>query len=469
MDEAVSERALRESEELHRITLLNMPDAVFITRDDGVFTYVCPNVDVIFGYRQDEVQAMNQISRLLGRELIERAWLVESGEARNVEHEIVTKGGTRRSLLTHIKEVAIREGTTLYVCRDITERRQSEQKLRRNEERLTLALQAASMGTWDWDVPTGEMDWSPETHRIFGDDARTQTPSFDSFLDRVHPADRDRVFRTMANAMDRAASYETHFRVRGYDEVERWVMGKGKAWKNGKLLRMLGVFVDFTEHHHAAEELSELSGRLIHAYEQERIRLSRELHDDVAQQVSLLAAEVSLLHDRLRHASADVRQEIEKLSAHIEEIGSGLHRVAHELHPARLAQLGLADSIRIFCREMADVRRISIRVEIAGIPSEIESNVALCLYRITQEALQNVVKHSRASRAIVALAAARNEILLTVIDDGAGFDPMAVRQKATLGLVSMRERARLMRGQLVVTSKPGAGTWVEALVPFKFD
>lgn len=149
MDEAVSERALRESEELHRITLLNMSDAVFITRDDGVFTYVCPNVDVIFGYRQDEVQAMNHISRLLGRELIERAWLVESGEARNVEHEIVTKGGTRRSLLVHIKEVAIKEGTTLYVCRDVTERRQSEEKLRRNEERLTLALQAASMGTWD--------------------------------------------------------------------------------------------------------------------------------------------------------------------------------------------------------------------------------------------------------------------------------------------------------------------------------
>ena len=295
----------------------------------------------------------------------------------------------------------------------------------------------------------------------------TGTPSLSSFLDRVHPSDRERVFRAMADALDRAASHETRFRVRGYDGVERWVMSKGKAVKRGTSLRMLGVFVDFTEQHHAEQELRQLSGRLITAYEQERIRLSRELHDDIAQRVGLLATELSLHRNRLKDAPPDVLQEMAKLSELTEEIGSELHRLAHKLHPARLAQLGLEDSIRSFCRELSDARRIDIRVEIAGIPNDLDSSVVLCLYRITQEALQNVVKHSGATRAMVALSAARDEIFLTVTDNGRGFNHAAVRENGTLGLVSMRERARLVRGDVFVTAKPGHGTWVEVLVPFR--
>ena len=167
MEELVSARALRESEELHRITLINMSDAVFITDDEGVFTFVCPNADIIFGYSQDEVRSMGLISRLLGCDLIDPWQLAPNGEVRNIEHEIAAKGGVRRALLVHIKRVSIKGGTILYVCRDITERKQAEQDLRRNEERLKLALEAASAGTWDWHVPSGEMTWSPETADVW--------------------------------------------------------------------------------------------------------------------------------------------------------------------------------------------------------------------------------------------------------------------------------------------------------------
>jgi PAS domain S-box-containing protein len=225
----VATLALRESEELHRVTLLNMSDAVFITDDHGAFTFICPNADLIFGYGPDEIREMGRIARLLGRELVDRELLAASGEIRNIEHEIITKSGSHRALLLHIKQVAIKGGTTLYTCRDISERKEAERTLQRNEERLTLALEAASMGTWDWDIPTGTMTWSPQTHRLLGDATHAHAPSYASFLERVHLSDRDRVSSTMADALEGSSSYETEFRVRGYDDSERWVMGKGKV------------------------------------------------------------------------------------------------------------------------------------------------------------------------------------------------------------------------------------------------
>ena len=458
MEETVSAQTLRESEELHRITLINMSDAVFITDDEGRFTFVCPNAHVIFGYSQDEVRRMGRISRLFGRDLIDPRELSPNGEIQNIEHEIEGKGDVRRALLVHIKSVSIKGGTVLYVCRDVTERKKAEQALRSNEERLKLALQAASAGTWDWHVPSGEMTWSPESERMFGARDGVRPPSFDSFLDRVHPFDRKRVAETMTDAMDRAASYETEFRVLGYDEIERWVLAKGKALRNGKPLRMLGVFVDVTARHHANETLRDLGGRLIHAHEEERIRLSQELHDDVGQRLALLSAEIGVLRQQ------GVGQ-VEKLFVHVDGISRSLRRLTHELHPALLRQLGLSSSIGRLCDEIADATPIVVRREIGALPIDIASDVSLSLYRIVQEALHNVIKHSRATTVTVTLKGTPDEIELSVFDDGVSFDPSSERHMGGLGLISMRERARLVRGRLALTSKPGYGTRVDVHVP----
>ena len=462
MEARAADAALRESEELHRITLLAMSDAVFITTDDGRFTFVCPNADVIFGHTSDEVREMGRISVLFGGDLIAPEQVRQHSEIQNIEHEILTKSGAKRALLVHVKSVSIKGGTLLYVCRDVSERKRAEEQLRRNEERLKLALEAATAGTWDWDLPTGDMEWSPETRRLFGDTI-DRSPTFDSFLARVHPADRERVARTMTDAMDRGASYEIEFRAVGYDDVERWVMGKGKALRNGKPLRMLGVFVDLTERHFAELELRELSGRLIDAHEQERLRLSRDLHDDVSQRMAMVSVKLGQLQRRL--GTVEVQEEIRKLATEVNDIGDELHRFSHELHPARLRQLGVEQSIRIFCQELNAARDIVVDAQIDRLPLELTPDVALCLYRIAQEALQNVVKHSGAPRAMLRLTTEQREVVLTIADDGVGFDPATARHKETLGLLSMRERARLVNGQLVVSSEATGGTLVELRVP----
>jgi PAS domain S-box-containing protein len=139
-------QALRESEELHRLTLESISDAVFITDDDGAFTFICPNVDVIFGYGPDEVEAMGRIGRLLGENLFDRAELRARGELHNIERDVTSKSGERRSLLVHLKEVSIRGGTVLYSCRDVTERKHVAEELRAARLDLAHASRLAMVG-----------------------------------------------------------------------------------------------------------------------------------------------------------------------------------------------------------------------------------------------------------------------------------------------------------------------------------
>ena len=130
------EEALRESEELHRITLSNITDAVFITDDSGAFTYICPNVDIIFGYSEEEVSAFGNIEKLLGGSLFDINQLDISGEIPNIEHEIVDKAGKGHTLLVNVKRVSIKGGTVLYTCRDITERKLADDELRKYQQNL---------------------------------------------------------------------------------------------------------------------------------------------------------------------------------------------------------------------------------------------------------------------------------------------------------------------------------------------
>ena len=468
MEEMVSAQALRESEALHRITLLSMSDAVFITDDAGVFTFICPNCDVIFGHTHDEVRNMGRISRLLGIELVDPAEVLRRGELRNIEHDIETKDGRTKSLLIHAKSVSIKGGSVLYACRDITERKESERALSRNEQRLTLALDAASAGTWEWDAATGAITWSPEMQRMLGDRARGLPRSFEEFLDRVHPSDRDRVARTMTDAMQEGGAYEAEFRLHGIDNTERWVIAKGRGLRNGRPLRMIGVFVDLTDRHRVEHALQDLSGRFLNAQEQERSRLARELHDDVGQRLAAHAIRINLLR-ALANDERDVRADLAALSNEIAEIGTHLHQLSVSLHPARLEKLGFNESIRHMCRDLAEARGIDIELSTSALPAVLPPPVTLCLYRCVQEALNNAAKHSGASRVSVTFVADGEAVTLRVMDEGAGFDAADLPPKDSLGLVSMRERARLVGGRFSVTSKRGEGTCVEIHVPLRLD
>lgn len=149
----LAEERLRESEELHRVILTSISDAVFITDDSNKFTFICPNVSTIFGYSHDEVQALGNISELLGGAIFGLEDLETLGEIKNVEREITNKNGQSHSLLINIKSVSIKEGTRLYTCRDITERRETERKLSESEETIALKDRIISTVSHEFRTP----------------------------------------------------------------------------------------------------------------------------------------------------------------------------------------------------------------------------------------------------------------------------------------------------------------------------
>jgi signal transduction histidine kinase len=210
-------------------------------------------------------------------------------------------------------------------------------------------------------------------------------------------------------------------------------------------------------------ELRALTGRLLQAQETERRRIARDLHDDLNQRLALLAVELDLL-DQKPPEAARLGEKVRELSAQVRELSSVVHDLSHNLHPSKLEQLGLVACIRGLCKEQAEAH--GLQVEFTHQPTPpVPHDTALCLYRIAQEALHNVVKHSGARHAHVALGGNGDGVSLQVTDDGAGFDLRAAEGNGGLGLVSMRERLRLVGGTIAIDSRPLDGTRIDVRVP----
>ena len=226
--------------------------------------------------------------------------------------------------------------------------------------------------------------------------------------------------------------------------------------------RVVSIVRDVTEPKRAIELNEALAGRIIVSQEQERQRIARELHDDLSQKMALLNLEVAQIADEVPFD--EPRTRLVKLSYQVGEIANELSDLSHKLHPSRLQALGLKESVRLLCDEISEQRQVNVVFRSAELPRSVDPGVSLCLYRITQEALHNVAKHSRARHASVELTREGNHLHLQIVDTGVGFDPAAVN-RAGLGLVSMRERVGVLKGHLSILASPGAGTRIGVRVP----
>ena len=216
-------------------------------------------------------------------------------------------------------------------------------------------------------------------------------------------------------------------------------------------------------------ENRDLAGRLIAGQEAERQRIARDLHDDLGQRLSLLNVALDQLRITSPELNATDRERLDLISDTASEITSDVHRLSHELHPARLEALGLVKGIAGLCRDLGRQHDLTVQFEHGDVPGNVNPAVSICLYRITQEALHNVVRHSGARHGHVKLSRDGENLYLQIADSGAGFDDLHRLGTSGLGLLSMRERAHHVGGRLIIRTAPGAGTRIGVLVPLTPD
>ncbi len=350
------------------------------------------------------------------------------------------------------------------LSKDVLRAAHVNRELRESEQRMTLATEAAHLGIWVRDLSRNEIWASVKWRELFGF-TKSERLDLDCFMHRLHPDDRDRIRQVFANA-EVTGHYEGEYRILLPNGQIRWIASRGRVeFSRGRPIMIRGASLDITARKQAEEGARNLSGQLIYAQEAERMRLARELHDDLNQSLALLAIELDMFGQKPPATGSEVAERMRHLSAQVKNLSSSVHRLSHELHPAKLEQLGLAAAVRGFCREIGEMRNIAIEVDTREVPRELPNDIALCIYRIVQEGLQNVIKHSGAVTAKVELTTNEDHLGLVVSDQGCGFDSVVAKGEGSLGLVSMRERVRLVRGQISIESRKGEGTRIQVQVP----
>jgi len=224
---------------------------------------------------------------------------------------------------------------------------------------------------------------------------------------------------------------------------------------------------DITHRKQMEHSLSDMSRKLIEAHEEERTWIARELHDDINQRVALLAVNLQTLKQDLPASDKKASRQIEEICKRVGDLGSDIEALSHRLHSSKLEYLGLGAAAASFCEEFSTRQNVETTFHSEDVPKEMPQEVALCLFRVLQEGLQNAAKHSGARQFAVSLKGAPQEIALTVQDSGVGFDAERAMNGQGLGLTSMRERLKLVDGQLVIDSKLRGGTTIHARVPLR--
>jgi len=302
----------------------------------------------------------------------------------------------------------------------------------------------------------------------------------------VHPHDADAVWKKTRECLAERREYSGEFRIRRCDGEYRVVVMHGvpRCSPQGDFLGFAGAITDITERDAAEKRLREtnktlareleertrtekqiqaLSARLINAQEEERTRLARELHDDLSQQVAAVSIAMSNLKREIPEPQQTVRSHVERMQQKLAQLAESTRRISHELHPAVLQHLGLAAALRAYCAEFTSLTGIQVALATDGSFDETPAAASLCLYRIAQEALQNVAKHARVQEAVVSLDHSDGLLHLAVSDKGKGIEPGLAA--TGLGLISIRERVRLLGGRAEIRSEPGEGTVVAVEIP----
>ncbi|HUR45343.1 MAG TPA: ATP-binding protein [Candidatus Saccharimonadales bacterium] len=384
--------------------------------------------------------------------------------------------------------------------------RASEVTEARDKEHLRLVVEAAGLATCIWDLQSDAITWGGNATQIFGPKQRLPE-NLAEFELLIHPKDRKRARLELQRSKKGAAAYSSEFRLEWPDGTLHWIKGNGRVFRNQKMSQFLGVFVEIKsrklesiflrmqgdlekqvhsrteelgkairalraearERQHLEKSRQELVRLLVNAEEEERRRISRELHDHTGQYLTAMGLELNALRQKFG-AGPEADEKISRLQTLAKNVGVEVHRIAVALRPTSLDDFGLYRSLLNCLRDFGEATGVAVDHHISGVEGLVLTDqLQTTIYRFLQEALNNVMKHSSATRVSFVLDAKPDHILGIVEDNGKGFSMEKhfgySHLQRRLGLRGMKERIMLLGGDFQMESMPGEGTTVFVRIP----
>jgi PAS domain S-box-containing protein len=493
--ETVEQKAAAEISSRLAAIVQNSDDAIVAKDLNGIVTSWNSSAERIFGYSAQEVLG-RPIALIIPPELqaeeLEILRRLRAGE--RIEHfetVRVAKGGKRILVSLTISPVKDSSGRIVgasKIARDITRIKQVEQALRESEQRMRFCLEAANIGTWDWDIESGDIRWSENMERIHGHDPGSFRGNIEAFLDGIYDEDRQAVKQAMEKALAGDGKYHAEYRQKRADGSVGWMEAHGQVIYDSlnRPVKMMGVCRDISERKlseealkeaheqldarvkertseldHAQGRLRALSARLLQMQDDERRRIARELHDTAGQILVALNLTLVPLEQQLQKDNPALARQVTESLGLVEELSRDLRTMSHLLHPPLLDEAGLLSAVRWYVEGFAARSKIQVDLQldpnIGRLPAELET----AIFRIVQECLTNIHRHSGSSSASIVILRDVQKVSVEICDQGKG---IRMPLRAGVGIQGMRERVRQLGGQLEIDSGK-SGTRITAIVP----
>jgi PAS domain S-box-containing protein len=489
------------------------PDGIFVSRNNAI-TFVNPAALHLFGATssdqvigQSPLRFFHPDRHAQIRERVRQLLMGKSVPA--VEETIVRVDGSRRdvevigTLFEDPPDKAIQ-----VILRDITERKRTESALRESEERLSLAFAGAQEGVWDWNLETGAVVYSSQWRKMLGYGENEIEPHVSAWERLLHPDDREVVREVVDGVLRGERDYTLEFRLRHRDGHYVHVLSRGypvRRERDGVVARIVGTHFDLSERkrteealRRAREELeirveertaelaqanaallsemlereraerarTDLLSRLVFAQEDERRRIAREMHDQFGEQLTALGLRIRTIKDRCGN-DPHLSPEVSALEQVAQQLDQDVDHLVWELRPTALDDLGLRAALANYVQDWSV--RVGVRADLHtnGLSADrLTSEVETTLYRIAQEALNNIAKHARAENVDVILERRPDQVSLIIEDDGVGFEQgNTSTPHQGFGLLGMQERAALVGATVQIESAAGEGTTIIVRMP----
>jgi len=492
-----TEKALRESEERFRAIVETTPECVKLMSADGTLLHMNrPGLEMVGARSADEVVGKSVYDLIAPEDRNRFRAFNESvcrGEQGSLQFDIIGLEGKRRHMETHAAPLRNPDETVVHlaVTADISERKQAEELLRRSEERFRALVNASSDVVYRISP-----DWS-EMRQLDGRGfiADAGKPTKDWLNEYIHPDDQPLVLRTIHEAVRTKSMFELEHRVRQADGTLGWTYSRAVPLLNvgGEILEWFGAASDFTARKEAEEnfrklaqtldaevrartreleeqsnQVRELSWRLLTSQEEERRHIARELHDSAGQTLTVLGISLAQLLQKTGRNAPELATEAEQIQETVQQLHREIRTTSYLLHPPLLDENGLYSAISWYLQGLLERSGLEVQLNVSKEFGRLPREMELVIFRLVQECLTNIHRHSESKTASIRIARESNQISLDIEDQGKGMSPARLAEiqsgRSGVGISGMRERLRQFDGTMKIESD-SSGTRIFATIP----